>query len=194
MRPRFSTWKGYDKGGKGLVIRSADRRDAGGFLAHTRRLVDETIYMLKGSEDGLPDVQEQRLIFDFFQRTPTFLCLVATRPSRGLGRQPILASLTLTGARTQRTQHAVQLGMGVLQEAWGVGIGGLILDAALTWAHTNPILRRVRLQVYEDNVKARQLYSSRGFVEEGRMADEVLLKERWVHLVGMSFDSSGELP
>ena len=132
------------------------------------------------------------MIFDFFERSPTFLCLVASRPPRALSRQPILASLTLTGARTQRTQHTVQLGMGVLQEAWGLGIGGQILDAALVWAQAHPLLRRVRLQVYEDNIKARQLYTSRGFVEEGLMVDEVLMKDRWIHLIGMSFDSSGE--
>ena len=194
-RPRFPTWRGHDKSGEAFVIRSADRRDAGAYLAHTRLLVAETIYMLKGAEDTLPDSAEQRLIFDYFDRSDTCLCLVASRPSQGFGRQPILGSLNLTGARTQRTAHTVQLGMGVLREAWGLGLGGALLDSALTWARANPILSRVRLQVYEGNDAARRLYLSRGFVEEGVMKDEVLLKDRWVHLVGMSVDvgPSGEV-
>lgn len=186
MRPHFSTWRGEDKAGGQLVVRSAERRDAAAFLRHTAQLVDETVFMLKDGRDGLPAPEEQRLIFEFFERSTTFLCLVATRPSRGLKREPILASLTLTGARTQRSEHCVQLGMGVLQSSCGLGIGGLLLDAALTWARANPILRRVRLQVYEENHRARHLYTSRGFVEEGVMADEVMLADRWVPLVGMS--------
>ena len=193
MRPRFPTWRGQDKAGEPLIIRAADRRDASAYLAHTETLVGETVYMLKGVQDTLPDLAEQRLIFDYFSRTLTCLCLVASRPSRGLGREPILASLTLTGARTQRTQHTVQLGMGVLREAWGLGIGSALLDAALTWARANPILTRVRLQVYEDNHAARKLYESRGFVDEGVMQDEVLLSNQWVNLIGMSVDTSGEV-
>tara|TARA_B100000530_G_scaffold79296_1_gene47892 strand:+ start:157 stop:648 length:492 start_codon:yes stop_codon:yes gene_type:complete len=161
-------------------------------LAHTEALVGETVFMLKGIGDTLPGPNEQKMIFDYFSRTLTCLCLVASRPSRGLGREPILASLTLTGARTQRTQHSVQLGMGVLKDAWGLGIGSELLDAALTWARTNPILTRVRLQVYEDNTTARRLYESRGFIDEGVMRDEVLLSNRWVNLIGMSVDTSGD--
>ena len=137
-------------------------------------------------------VAEQRLLFDYFNRTPTCLSIVATRPSKALGRQPILGSLTLTGGRTSRTCHTVQLGMGVLKHAWGLGLGGCLLDGALTWARANPILSRVHLQVYEDNEPARRLYESRGFIEEGVMREEVLLTDRWVHLVGMSVDTIGD--
>jgi RimJ/RimL family protein N-acetyltransferase len=193
MRPRFPTRRGHDKTEQPLIIRMADRRDAAPYLAHTETLVGETTYMLKGVEDTLPDLTEQRMIFDYFTRTLTCICILASRPSRGLGREPILASLTLTGARTQRTQHSVQLGMGVLRHAWGLGIGSALLDAALTWARANPILTTVRLQVYEDNATARGLYESRGFINEGVMKDEVLLSNRWVNLVGMSIDISGEV-
>ena len=155
-RPRFPTWRGHDRSDTPLVIRAADRKDASAYIAHTKALVAETVFMLKATEDTLPDVAEQRLIFDYLGRTPTSLCIVATRPSQALGRQPILGSLSLTGGRTSRTCHTVQLGMGVLEQAWGLGIGGSLLDAALTWARANPILSRVRLQVYADNEPARR--------------------------------------
>jgi len=146
--------------------------------------------MLKGADDTLPGEPEQRLILDYFDRAVNCLCIVATRTSHSLGREPILGSLTLTSGRTSRTQHTVQLGMGVLQHVWGQGLGGLLLDRALTWTRANPILTRVSLQVYEDNEPARRLYLSRGFVEEGVMADEVRLADRRIALVGMSFDAS----
>ena len=190
MKPRFQTWRGEDKSGQPLIIRVADTRDAARFIAHTRELVTETDFMLKGPEDTLPEVREQQLVLDFLHRSINCLCVVATRPAQGLARQPILGSLTLTPGRTSRTQHCVQLGMGVLREAWGLGIGGLMLDRTLTWTRSNPILSRVALQVYEDNDAARHLYLSRGFIEEGVMKDEVALPGRWVALVGMAYDAS----
>ncbi|MDP6947140.1 MAG: GNAT family N-acetyltransferase, partial [Myxococcota bacterium] len=190
MRPRFPTWRGEDKAGEALVVRVADRRDAAQFIAHTRQLVTETDFMLKGGTDALPGIPEQRLILDYFASAPNSLCIVAARPSRPLGRAPILGSLTLTPGRTGRTQHTVQLGMGVLRTAWGLGLGGRLLDGALTWARANPILSRVSLQVYEDNEAARQLYLTRGFVDEGVMVDEVRLEGRWMALVGMSYDTT----
>ncbi len=138
MRPRFETWQGTDKQGHPLLIRTADRRDAARFISHTEQLVRETVFMLKGAEDTLPGVPEQRLVLDYFNHAATCLCIVAARPSHQLGRQPILGSLTLTPGRTTRTRHTVQLGMGVLREAWGLGLGGHLLDHALTWAPQAP--------------------------------------------------------
>lgn len=190
MTRRFRTWHGEDRAGGALFVRAAESRDAARFLAHTRQLVTETDFMLKGAEDTLPAEAEQRLILDYFARSSTCLCIVATRTAQHRGRDPILGSLTLTPGRTSRTQHTVQLGMGVLRDAWGLGVGGLLLDHALTWTQANPILSRVSLQVYEDNEPARRLYLSRGFVEEGVMADEVRLGDRRIALVGMSYDAS----
>ena len=191
MKPPFRTWLGEDRHGVPLVVRTANRRDAALFIAHTHQLVTETEFMLKGAEDTLPGVPEQRLILDYFARTMNCLCIVATRPPRQRGREPILGSLTLMPGRTSRTQHCVHLGMGVIRDAWGLGVGGHLLDHTLTWTRSNPILSRVSLQVYEDNEPARRLYRSRGFVEEGVMADEVRLADGWTDLVGMAYDASG---
>ncbi len=190
MRTRLPVWRGVIDDGSEIVIREATRRDARALLEHTNQLVTETDFMLKGGDDPLPALPEQRLILDYLERAPDCLCTVAAYPRR-LGQGHILGSLTLTCGRTSRTRHTVQLGMGVLKATWGRGLGGRLLAAALTWARTNPILSRVSLQVYEDNVAARRLYRSRGFVEEGVMADEVRVNGRWVALVGMSCDVRG---
>jgi len=191
VKPPFRTWQGEDRSGDPLVVRVATRRDAAHFIAHTHQLVTETEFMLKGAEDVLPGVPEQRLILEYFGQAMNCLCVVATRPARHMGREPILGSLTLTPGRTSRTQHCVQLGMGVIREAWGLGVGGHLLDHTLTWTRSNPILSRVSLQVYEDNEPARRLYVSRGFVAEGVMQDEVRLAGGWTALVGMAYDASG---
>lgn len=60
-----------------------------------------------------------------------------------------------------------ELSMGVGKLWWGRGIGGVLMDAALTWARRTPMLRRVSLLVFADNLSARRLYDESGFLHEG---------------------------
>ena len=80
--------------------------------------------------------------------------------------------------------------MGVDRTEWGLGLGGMMLDATIAWARANPILHRIGLQVFIDNEHALALYASRGFRDEGTMNDEVLIEGRYQPLRGMSLDVS----
>jgi ribosomal protein S18 acetylase RimI-like enzyme len=83
--------------------------------------------------------------------------------------------------------HVGQLGMGVLREWRGRGLGGRLLDAALAAAQGR--FEQVDLDVYGGNVAAQALYRSRGFVEQGRkrggrkldgVYDDILLMTRFL--------------
>jgi ribosomal protein S18 acetylase RimI-like enzyme len=65
---------------------------------------------------------------------------------------------------TQR--HSGILGMGVIREYRGKGIGRALLQATLASARAGG-LRRIELTVRADNDPARRLYESFGFVTEG---------------------------
>lgn len=165
---------GRDRAGQALLVREAVGRDAPRYLDHMEAIVSETAYMLQSAADPLPSTSGQRSLLEQLCRLDNCVCLVATR-SGTPGRAPIIGSLTLLGGRSRRTRHACHLGMGVQMSAWGRGVGGLLLDAALTWARSNPILSRVVLQVYEANTPALVLYRSRGFVDEGLLKRDVRL-------------------
>jgi len=185
--PVRAPWRGPDRAGEILVVREASASDARSFLAHMRRITSETPYMLQGEEDTLPTVGEQRELFRYMARSPNSAYFVAVRPHRPEELR-ICGSATLLGGRTARTMHACSLGMGVDREDWGRGVGGLLLDVALTWARGRPMLRRMGLQVYEDNVRALHLYRSRGFTDEGLLRDEARVDGNPVNLLGMGVD------
>ncbi len=63
-------------------------------------------------------------------------------------------------------QHSGILGMGVISEYRGKGIGRALMQAALAAARTRGI-RRIELTVRVDNEPAKRLYESFGFVTEG---------------------------
>jgi RimJ/RimL family protein N-acetyltransferase len=62
--------------------------------------------------------------------------------------------------------HIGSLGMGLLPAYRNAGIGRRLLKAALAQARERGI-ERVELHVFADNVRARHLYESLGFVVEG---------------------------
>jgi len=62
--------------------------------------------------------------------------------------------------------HCAMLGMGVLEEYRGRGIGERLIRAALDQAKTGGF-ERVELSVYAKNTRAASLYRKIGFVHEG---------------------------
>lgn len=76
--------------------------------------------------------------------------------------------------------HGGVLGMGIVEEHRGRGIGEVLIRAALRQAKDRG-LKRVELTVRADNVRAIALYRRIGFVDEG-------VKRRAIHVDGQYVD------
>lgn len=70
--------------------------------------------------------------------------------------------------------HCGTLGMGLLPEFRGMGIGRRLISGALECARAEGLVR-VELTVYAHNLRAKALYEKVGFVEEGLARDGVRL-------------------
>lgn len=73
----------------------------------------------------------------------------------------------LSSQRLSR-QHNVGLGISVDQDWRRLGIGRGLMNAVIAWADANPMVHRLELEVFEDNLKAINLYLQLGFTLEGR--------------------------
>ena len=85
-------------------------------------------------------------------------------------------------------EHCGRLGMGLLPEARGKGVGERLLRAVLREAK-GQAFERVELEVFGSNTKAQALYQRLGFIEEGRKVgarklddvyDDDVLMVRWL--------------
>ncbi|MCC6624722.1 MAG: GNAT family N-acetyltransferase [Deltaproteobacteria bacterium] len=170
------------------MIRRAEKRDAGPWIDHLRRICWETPFMLQGPDDPLPTPLEQKTNLEELDEREGSLALVAVRPGEPPGRQVLIGSVTLANGRSRRTEHVAELSMGVGRLWWGRGIGSMLMDAALTWARRAPMLGRVSLLVFADNLPARRLYDDRGFVLEGVLERYVRWDGRVGDLHGMALD------
>jgi GNAT superfamily N-acetyltransferase len=89
--------------------------------------------------------------------------------------------------------HRGRLGMGILRDYRGRGIGTQLMAAALEKAKKNGLMR-VELTVYDFNATAVSLYRKSGFVEEGRMIKARYLDGRFEDIINMALIFPENLP
>jgi ribosomal protein S18 acetylase RimI-like enzyme len=149
--------------GRSAVLSRPTERDAAAFRHYLQAVGGESDFLSFGP--GVDDFTlEQELDYvSAFADPATGLMLKAEVDERWVATVSILR-----GTRS-RFRHAGTLGLSVLREAWGLGLGRALCRAALDEARASG-LRRVTLYVRADNVRAIRLYESLGFRHEGRMA------------------------
>jgi putative acetyltransferase len=79
----------------------------------------------------------------------------------------VVGNLGLHPLVNVRRAHAAGIGMGVRDDAQGLGVGTALLKSALDLADNWLHLLRLELTVWADNTVAQRLYASHGFVMEG---------------------------
>ena len=78
-------------------------------------------------------------------------------------------------------RHGGMLGVGLLREARGQGLGARLITSVITAAHVAGVVR-VGLHVRADNARAIRLYEKLGFQHEGRL-------RRNIRVDGIAYDS-----
>jgi RimJ/RimL family protein N-acetyltransferase len=81
--------------------------------------------------------------------------------------------------------HCGTLGMGLLPEYRGKGLGRRLMQATLDAAHREGFVR-VELTAHADNLRAIALYEKLGFVHEGVTRDSICIDGRYVDSVVMA--------
>jgi RimJ/RimL family protein N-acetyltransferase len=70
------------------------------------------------------------------------------------------------GVFVQAERGVAHLGMAIVEDHRGGGLGRSLLDAAVTWARDCGC-HKMTLEVWPHNARARRLYQSAGFADEG---------------------------
>ena len=80
--------------------------------------------------------------------------------------------LTLRGGGLARMRHVAKLEIMVARGHRGRGVGRALMDACVDWARRNGEIRKIGLNVFDDNTRAISLYERMGFEIEGRRQRE----------------------
>jgi RimJ/RimL family protein N-acetyltransferase len=153
------------KDGRTVLIREGQPADAAALLATIKTyLHDSDCIPLRPEEFSLGE-EEERAWIQSLQARDNSLLLVA------VGDGQVVGNIDLTGSPRQATRHTGVIGMGLLKEWRGSGLGTELLRSVVQWARTNPALEKLWLQVYATNLAGRTLYHKAGFEECGVQKD-----------------------
>ena len=158
-----------------VVIRAAEPADATGISALLGRL---------GTVEGTLQIPDMPIAsrLDYLQRIDPRECrLVATVGDAIVGS----AGLHVVGTSLRR-QHARMLGIGLAPEWQGRGLGRRMIQRLLDWADDWAGVLRIELHVHADNPRAKALYESMGFAEEGRHRGYALKSGEYVDSFSMA--------
>ncbi len=159
------------KNGKELTIRLAKAEEAQEFLNYVNQCGKETDFLSFGKEGIGLNVEEEKKYFESF--TDKNFMLVALVDNK------IVGSCSLrTNESRMRLKHIALLGITILKEYWGIGIGKNLLNSAIKRGKKTGITR-FELTVRADNKKAIDLYNKLGFEIEGRLKNAMFIKDKY---------------
>jgi RimJ/RimL family protein N-acetyltransferase len=157
------------KAGQKVLIRAAHSSDALAIQTITAEAIAEGAYHISEPEEFTFTIAEEEAWIRQHAEDPAQIVLVAEGDGEVVG----LIHFE-TGAR-KRQAHVGELAMNVAPAWREQGIGRCLLDALIAWATSHPQIERVGLRALSINSRALHLYTSVGFVEEGRRIQAIKL-------------------
>ncbi len=155
--------------GESVTIRSAQPDDAAQLIAYVHSVLAESPhFLLEPDEFDFTEEQERQWVQDHLDG-PGKLIVIA----EVLGA--VIGCLSFENGLHRRFFHRGSVGVSVRMAWRGRGIGTALLQSLLDWAEANPLIEKIGLSVFANNVDAIRLYKRLGFVEEGRQPREMRL-------------------
>ncbi len=113
--------------------------------------------------------------------TPTWRrCIAVFHNTRMVGHAE------LCGGLLRSDLHRVELGMGLLRDHRGQGLGTRLLETCIEWIRAETDIVWMDLGVFADNAPAIALYRRMGFVERGRTPDQYRVDGTQIENISMS--------
>jgi len=166
------------KDGKTLLVRNAVEADALELIRYFKKVTAETDFLVTKPEEVSMSVEQEKAIIRAHLEKENSIFLVAVLNER------IVGSLNFIGGGRKRTKHKGELGMSVLKDFWGLGIGSALLQSLLDWAKNSGI-KKIQLEVMVDNEQAIGLYKKFRFKIEGKKEKAVFKNSNYVDLLIM---------
>lgn len=146
-----------------ITIREAIPNDAEQVAAVLQQVGRETPYLVMDGTGAAIEVEELAQNFADLYESINNVLMVAIIDGKIVGTASVGAS------NKKRMEHLGEVGISVLKDYWGFGLGRAMMDSLVEWAIEGGIIRRLELTVQQRNQRAIQLYEKIGFQTEAIM-------------------------
>ncbi|MHC5247717.1 GNAT family N-acetyltransferase [Enterococcus sp. LJL90] len=146
-----------------ITIREAVPEDAAAILILSKKIGGETDFLVM-DETGLNLTEEQEALqLAAIYESENNVLFVA------LANEAIVGLASIHSDSSPKTAHIGEIGISILKEFCGMGLGTALLEELIFWAQETEITRRLELTVQARNQRAVNLYQNFGFQREAVM-------------------------
>lgn len=94
-----------------------------------------------------------------------------------LADEEMIGLASIKGEEGSNTLHIGEVGISIMKDYWGMGLGRLLLEELIAWAEEIGELKRLELRVQTRNERAVHLYQTLGFEIEGTLKKAAITAE-----------------
>lgn len=153
--------KYYKINEKKIEIRNAIISDAEQMVELLKKLSSETKFMMREPDEVNTDIKVQEKKIKSLLEKDKGLLLVAIIDNK------IVGFLAISSSNLKRVSHIGSFVIGVEKKYWGKGIAKYLMGEMLNWSESIG-LKRLELDVVEENTRGIELYKKHGFKVEGK--------------------------
>lgn len=168
---RFSSRHITLQNGQPVEIREASLQDTENLLATIKEYIEESEFIPYTAGEFNLTIEEGWKWIQSFLNSENSILLVAVYEGR------IIGNLDVTASRRDMLSHTAVIGVGILKEWRGIGLGAVLFETAIDYIKQNTSLKVLWLQVMSANEAGSKLYRSFGFEEVGRVKDFIRLPD-----------------
>ncbi len=150
------------KNGKEALLRNGDKADGKEVFEVFNQTHAETDYLLSYPDENSFDPEQEAQFLSDKTNSPNEIEIVAIVNGKIAGTAGIEAV-----GKKYKLKHRAELGISILKEYWGLGLGKALMNACIQCAKEAGYTQ-LELNVVADNERALVLYKSLGFKEWGR--------------------------
>ena len=150
------------KNGKEALLRNGDKADGKEVFEVFNLTHAETDYLLSYPDENSYDPEQEAQFLSDKTNSPNEIEIVAIVDGKIVGTAGIEAV-----GKKYKLKHRAELGISILKEYWGLGLGKTLMNACIQCAKEAGYVQ-LELNVVADNERALVLYKSLGFKEWGR--------------------------
>jgi RimJ/RimL family protein N-acetyltransferase len=155
------------KNGRTIIIRNPEIHDAKSLIDGAGKIICEYKYSVTLLEElNVTVEQEEKWIQDHLDH-PEYIAIIAQQD------KTLVGLLHVETRPRKQLRHVGIVQISVQNNFRRLGIGTELMNVAVEWAKNNPVIDKLALSVFAENIPALNLYKKMQFIEEGRRVREI---------------------
>ena len=159
-----------------IKIREIEAEDYKELLDFMKKVKGETNFLLGYPDEIKLSYEDEKEHIKKVKTSETSNYFVVMKNNKMIG------CIGFNGNTARKMKHYGTIGISVLKEYWGRGIATTLLEKLISWSKEKGI-KKINLDVFENNERAIKLYEKFGFKLEGCIEDGIFDGENYINLL-----------